>query len=325
MEPVLKWPGGKRRLKSIMESLPFADVGYRGFQNYYEPFGGGGGVIFALTPPRAVLSDLNPHLILTYEVIRDSPTDLMRLLDELYSTMVSLPHRESQKEFYLSTRASRPKEPIERAARFIFLNKTAFNGLYRENSRGEFNVSFGCKDGVPLLYDRLNLLAVSEYQSTVTLLCAPYQDILGLVRNEDFVFLDPPYHPVSVTANFTAYTAGGFSWLDQIELAAHCDEIHNNGSYFVLTNSYCDETIELYGRAWTHPIEMGRSISAKLCGRGKVKEVLYTNAQQFCLDEASLKFPDLSGAAIMEFTHSQSVRTRDLNRIMAESRRRIDL
>ncbi|NPA58653.1 MAG: Dam family site-specific DNA-(adenine-N6)-methyltransferase, partial [Aquificae bacterium] len=196
--PFVKWAGGKRQVvKTLMENLPDS------FGRYFEPFVGGGALLFELLPERAVINDINGELINAYTVIRDYPEELIE----------SLKKHKNERDYYYKMRAILPDSltPVERASRFIYLNKTCFNGLYRENSKGQFNVPFGRYKN-PNIPDRENIMAVSHFLNSadVVIYNLDYREIVPpLARAGDFVYLDPPYQPVSTTAYFTSYTKHG--------------------------------------------------------------------------------------------------------------------
>lgn len=196
--PFVKWVGGKRQLLDVLhENAP--DV----FGRYHEPFVGGGAFFFSKLPDIAIISDANAELINCYRVIRDDADALIRSL---------LRHRNEEEYFYsLRAKDLARMTPVQRASRFIYLNKTCFNGLYRENNSGYFNVPFGRYDN-PKIVDTENLLAVSNYlhNNNIDISCQSYECILDSARSGDFVYFDPPYAPTSTTANFAGYLKGGF-------------------------------------------------------------------------------------------------------------------
>jgi DNA adenine methylase len=270
----VKWAGGKAQLvPRFRQVFPPARGGPEsrpaGFERYFEPFLGGGAVYLALRPARAVLSDLNADLMNAWRVVRDDPEALMAALDaHVYD-----------RAHYYRVRALEPEalDPVQRAARFIYLNKTCYNGLYRVNSRGRFNVPFGRYPRPPKLYDRANLLAISRLLRDAELLCAPFEEGTEGAGPGDFVYLDPPYDPLSPTANFTGYTEGNFTREDQRRLAAHVRDLDRRGCLVAVSNSDTPEIRELYRGFHIETVRMPRNINCKPDGRAPVHELLITN------------------------------------------------
>lgn len=274
-KPFVKWVGGKRQL--IQQ---FRDMGLYPPEefdpmtnSYFEPFLGGGAVFFDLLPEKAYLSDMNFDLVTTYNVIKD----------DVESLVISLKNHIVSKEYFLSVRAQRVSEltPLQIASRFIYLNRTCFNGMYRVNSKGEFNVPFGDNKN-PLICDEVNLRKVSKALQNVEIKHQDYKETVKNAKKGDFVYLDPPYHPMSETASFTSYTKEAFGTNEQIELRDMFLELHKKGCFVMLSNSNADFINEIYGElkscgVTVHKVEAGRSINSKGDGRGKVKEVLVTN------------------------------------------------
>ena len=266
--PFLKWVGGKSKL------LPqYRELFPTGWRRYHEPFVGGGAVFFGLDPGPARLSDANGRLIETYRVIRDN---LAELVDELEV------HRQKHSEkYYYAQRtllnAPRGATAVERAARFIYINKTCFNGLYRENSKGGFNVPIGDKPDqstkAPTLFDLSNLISVSRSLQGVELAVAPFDSVLTEAKPGDFVYFDPPYVPLSATSSFCNYTKDGFDDDLQIKLAQTFDRLARRGCYVMLSNSNSDFVRELYAGWRIETVYAGRSVNSRGDRRGKVKEV----------------------------------------------------
>jgi len=267
--PFLKWAGGKTQLvDKIIERLPFR------FENYHEPFLGGGALFFKLCRERrfkhAVISDLNSELIDVYCAIRDC-------LDDVVEKLTSYPHDEV---FYYELRAKRPADLSlpERAARMIYLNKTGYNGLYRVNRAGQFNVPFGRYDN-PNFLDADNLKAVSNSLKGVEIENATFETVLDHARAGDLVYFDPPYVPVSRTANFTSYQANGFSLDDQIRLRDVCIELTNRKIHVILSNSGTETVRELFKSFMFCQSEVLASRAINCLGnrRGKTRELIVTN------------------------------------------------
>jgi DNA adenine methylase len=215
--PFLKWAGGKTQLlEALLEQVP------EEFGTYYEPFVGGGALFFALREAGRIrsarLSDVNPELINVWTVVRDAPYDLIGLLE-------GLSKRTDEKDFY-KIRAQSPEEmlPVERAARLLYLNKTCFNGLYRENSKGIFNVPYG-RYARPTVLDRENLLAVSKALTRMKIEAMPFNKAVAHAKAGDFVYFDPPYYPVSKSASFTAYARAGFGDQESLQAPVITDSV----------------------------------------------------------------------------------------------------
>ncbi len=265
-KPFVKWAGGKRQLfDELILGLPR-------FENYHEPFLGGGAVFFGLEAKekikKAYLSDLNVDLINTYSVIK---TDVFGLMAELSSSQ----YANNEASFY-KIRASKPTSRVERAARFIYLNKTAFNGLYRVNSKGEFNVPFG-RYSNPKILDSENLLLVHRALQKDELFCGDFTHVLKNAHKGDFVYFDPPYVPISKTSNFTSYTKNSFSEKDQERLMKTFKTLDSRGCYVMLSNSYSDFIADLYSEFEPETILANRMINCKGDKRGKIKELVVKN------------------------------------------------
>lgn len=268
--PVVKWVGGKRQLlDEITPLLP------KKIPSYCEPFLGGGAVLFSVQPKRAIVNDLNQDLVTVYEVIRD---DVEVLLESLKK------HENSQEYFYTIRDMDRDKETyqsmskIEKASRLLYLNKTCFNGLFRVNSSGEFNSPFGYYRN-PNIVNEPVLRAVSQYFNTnnITFYSEDFSETLKRVRKGGFVYLDPPYDPVSDTSSFTGYNKGGFDKKEQIRLKECCDELTKRGVKFMLSNSATDFIKELYQEYEITIVKAKRAVNAVASRRGAVEEVLVRN------------------------------------------------
>jgi len=274
-KPFVKWVGGKRQLlKQFRELNLYPPECFNPESNtYFEPFVGGGAVFFDLLPKHAELSDTNRELVMTYNVIKDNVDGLIKSLKKhIYN-----------KEYYLGVRAQDINElsDIEVASRFIFLNRTGFNGMYRVNKSGQFNVPFGRYKN-PLICDENNLLKVSEALQGITITHRDYKDVLELAKIGDFIYFDPPYYPLNPTSSFTAYTAKGFFEKEQIELRDTFVKLHERGCFVMLSNSDTPFINELYSGlegVSVNKIIAGRAINSKGSKRGKINEVLVTNYQ----------------------------------------------
>lgn len=266
--PFLKWAGGKGQL--LGELVPRARAGLVGAHGYHEPFLGGGALFFALAgsgllPPRVTLSDANPNLVTVYEVVRDA---VEPLVDRL-----RVHKARHGRDHYYAVRAEVPADPVDRAARFIYLNKTCFNGLYRENARGLFNVPMGAY-ARPEICDAPTLRAASGLLAGVEIGQADFADIAARARPGDFVYLDPPYDPVSKTASFTTYAKGGFDEDAQRRLASLVDQLAAAGVRVLLSNSSTELVRALYGRHTCETVLASRAVNSRPDRRGAVPEVL---------------------------------------------------
>jgi len=261
--PLLKWAGGKAQLLST-----FHKYFPKSFNRYFEPFLGGGAVFFHLMPERATLSDLNQELINCYQVVRDDVDRLIELLKR----------HTNDKAHYYRVRAwnSHQLTPVEQAARLIFLNKTCFNGLYRVNSLGQFNVPFGRYKN-PKICDEQNLRAVSRALSSVDLKSSRFEDVLRQARRGDFVYLDPPYQPISPTSNFTGYTKDAFDFADQERLCKTAQALNRRGCLLMLSNSDNEFIRELYEDFNIVTVQANRAINCRADRRGRISELLIMN------------------------------------------------
>lgn len=266
--PVLKWAGGKRRLLSQLQ--PLLPNGVK-WMRHVEPFLGGGALFFSRQPSSAVLADKNPHLCTTYEVIRDDVELLIERLREL-AAQHDLDRYYECRTTYNRTDLAR----VERAALFIYLNRTCVNGLYRVNRQGKFNVSAGSYTN-PRIVNADGLRAASQALRRAQLHRGDFEAVLTLARAGDFVYLDPPYVPVSATSSFTAYDADGFTMDDQVRLRAVFGELDRRGCMVMLSNSAATEVRELYEDYELDIVETRRSISCAGNARGIVEEIVVRN------------------------------------------------
>lgn len=272
-KPFVKWVGGKRQLlKQFRELGLYPPEGFDPITNtYFEPFVGGGAVFFDLLPRKAELSDLNKELVTTYNVIKNNVDELIK----------SLKKHKHNKEYFLKVRSQKIEKlsDLQIASRFIYLNRTGFNGMYRVNSKGEFNVPFGKYEN-PLICDEQNLKRVSKALQKVSIKHQDYKEVLTKAKSGDFIYFDPPYYPVSKTASFTSYTAKSFLDKEQIELRDTFVELHKRGCFVMLSNSDTPFINKIYSGikgVEISKIVAGRAINSKASGRGKITEVLITN------------------------------------------------
>lgn len=263
--PFLKWAGGKSQLlKQYKDFLPDRErIG-----RYYEPFIGSAAVFFNLQPAQATLSDINHKLIDVYRVVQQDVAGLIEALKV----------HKNQKAYYYRVRNMKPEKltHVEQAARLIFLNKTCYNGLYRENSKGEFNVPFGRYKN-PTICDEDRLRTASCVLQGVELKAADFEQAVESAEAGDFIYFDPPYVPLTATSNFTSYNKYGFSHADQVRLAETFRRLDKRGCYVMLSNSSTDVVKELYSDYQQTKIKARRSINSKADGRGPVTELLITN------------------------------------------------
>jgi DNA adenine methylase len=261
----LKWAGGKSQLLgALSERVPRVPP----FKRYFEPFLGGGALFFSLLPKRGHLSDVNDEIINCYQVVRDDVRALVEALGD---------HRYDEAHYY----AVRDTDParlgrIERAARTIFLNKTGFNGLYRVNRAGKFNVPFG-RYAKPAICDEANLRACSAALAGMEISTSDFERAAGRAEAGDFVYFDPPYVPLSRTAAFTAYAPGGFGLDAQSRLAKLFAKLAARGVDVLLSNSDVPEIRELYAPFCIETIPASRVINCKATRRGPVNELLVRN------------------------------------------------
>lgn len=275
-KPFVKWVGGKRQLLKQFRDLDlYPPDGFNpNTATYFEPFVGGGAMFFNLLPKKAVLSDLNYELITTYNVIKN---DVEKLISKLKEHQ-----KNNSKEYFLKIRSKDIKKltKINIAARFIYLNRTCFNGLYRVNGEGQFNVPYGDNKN-PLICDEKNLLKVHEVLKNIKILKQDYKKVLEKAKKGDFIYFDPPYYPVNKTSNFTSYTKEGFLEKEQEELRDTFVKLHKKGCFVMLSNSDTPFINKIYSgldkKIKIHKVFAGRMINSKSERRGKIKEVVVIN------------------------------------------------
>lgn len=290
-KPFLKWAGGKGQLlKEIEQCYPFAKD--TTITKYTEPFVGGGAVLFDVLNKyelqEVYISDINAELINTYTIIRDDIDALLDILRRFESDYLALDN-DGRKEAYLAKRArfnelkSKKENGVELAALMIFLNKTCFNGLYRVNRKGEYNVPMGAYKN-PLICNEHNLKAVSKKLQNVKIVCGDYKESGDFIDDKTFVYFDPPYRPLTPTANFTSYTEGMFDDKNQLELAKFVQELDKKGAKIVASNSDPKNTNEddnffddAYAKQNIKRISATRMINRNSDKRGKINELLISN------------------------------------------------
>lgn len=275
-KPFVKWVGGKRQLAKQFRDLnlyPPDDFNPE-TATYFEPFVGGGAMFFDLLPQKAVLSDMNQELVIAYSFIKKNVDALIKKLREH--------QKENSKEYFLKIRAQQISKlsPSAVAARFIYLNRTGFNGLYRVNRKGIFNVPYGDNKN-PLICDENNLRKVSSALKSTKIFRQDYKKVLNSAKKGDFIYFDPPYYPVSKTAAFTSYTKEAFLEKEQTELRDVFVKLHKRGCFVMLSNSDTPFINKLYSnldkKITINKVFAGRAINSKGSGRGKISEVVVIN------------------------------------------------
>lgn len=291
-KPFLKWAGGKGQLlKEIEEYYPFADGK---ITKYAEPFVGGGAVLFDILGKykleEVYIGDINAELVNTYCIIRDYVDDLISILEVMQNEFIPL-DTEHRKIYYLCKRGKfndlkvngEKSFNVEKAALMIFLNRTCFNGLYRVNKKGLFNVPMGSYKK-PVICDRSNLKAVSEKLQGVTIVCGDYKKSADFIDSKTFVYFDPPYRPLTDTASFTSYTENLFSDEEQLELAKYVKQMAEKGAKIVVSNSDPKNSNKqdnffdnIYSFCKIKRVDATRMINSKGEARGKIKELLISS------------------------------------------------
>jgi DNA adenine methylase len=265
--PFLKWVGGKGQLlPELLRRIP------KNIDRYFEPFVGGGALLFGYQPAKAFISDRSAELINAYTVVRDSVDILIEDLKK---------HRYDEQYYYTVRNIDRGPEyelltPVERASRLIFLNKTCYNGLYRVNAKGHFNTPFGRYTN-PKIVDEENLYNCSKMLRNVEISLSEFDSIESAVKQQDFVYFDPPYVPLSATSSFTGYQQGGFDLEMQERLAALCRRLDARGIRFMLSNSSAPLVHKLYEGFHIGRVSAVRAINSKAEKRGAIEELIVTN------------------------------------------------
>ena len=268
--PVLKWVGGKRQLLETFKPLLPSRI-----TTYCEPFVGGGALLFHLQPSTAYINDINQDLICVYTVIKNDVDSLIMELAQYKNTadyFYAVRDWDRNKALYSAL------TDVQKAARILYLNKTCFNGLYRVNNAGEFNSPFGNYQN-PNIVNAPVLRAVSAYlkSSNICMTSQDYAEVLKIIPKGTFVYLDPPYDPVSETASFTGYSKGGFSRSEQIRLRNCCDDLTARGIKFMLSNSATDFILEQYASYNCTIVQARRAVNSIASKRGDVDEVVVRN------------------------------------------------
>lgn len=265
-KPFLKWPGGKRQLlRELLRHIP------KKYGRFFEPFVGGGALFFSVKPEYGYISDINPELINAYEVVQNNVEELIESLKK---------HKNTEKYFYQLRDADLSEEykywsKVQKASRLIYLNKTCFNGLYRMNSDGHFNVPYGFYKN-PNIVDEHNLIACSVLLKKTEIALASFEAVEKKARKGDFVYFDPPYVPLN-KSSFTKYYKDDFDLDAQFVLRELCDRLTSKGVMFMLSNSYTETVKELYKNYHVKVVRANRAINCKADGRGKINELIVTN------------------------------------------------
>ena len=266
-KPFIKWAGGKRQIiKELTDSLP------KNYNRYFEPFIGGGALFFAVRPKNAYISDINPELINLYNTVKNNTHSLIKDL---------LRYKNTETEFYRIRNLDRTPDyknltNIEKAGRFIYLNKTCYNGLYRTNSKGQFNAPYGFYKN-PNIIDEQNLKICSELLKETEIGLSDFSNIENKIKTRDFVYFDPPYIPINKTSSFTKYYKDDFNTGSQIKLKELCDRLNKKNIYFMLSNSYNETALNLYKEYNIKKINAIKAINCKADKRGTINELIITN------------------------------------------------
>lgn len=290
-KPFVKWVGGKGQLISQLVDLLPSDFAQWQDVTYIEPFVGGGAFFFHMLRhygniTRAVINDVNPDLIKCYSVVKEQPDKLIQALEEIQAEYYALPDEPKRQQFFLEKRAefnTKNLPPLDNSKLFIFLNRTCFNGLYRVNKKGLFNVPFG-KYVRPTICDKETIMADSRLLQRVEILNGDYSATLDKAEGKTLFYFDPPYRPLSSTSSFNDYTKDSFNDDEQRRLKEFCDRIHTAGHFFMLSNSDClakdgkDRFFDdLYAAYSIERVWASRSVNANPAKRGKLTEILVRN------------------------------------------------
>ena len=296
-KPFVKWVGGKTQLIEQLEALLPADFDQWNDVTYIEPFVGGGAMLFYMLQKHtniksAIINDINPDLTTCYKVVRDNPTELISALKSIQREYYALSTEDARKQFFLLMRDefnTKALDPIRNTTLFFFLNRTCFNGLYRVNKAGLFNVPFGRYE-TPMICDEKTIYADSVLLENVEILTGDYQQTLAHAKGNTLFYFDPPYRPLTNTSSFNDYTKEAFNDLAQKRLKEFCDQVQKSGYKFMLSNSDCFNTPlkdrffeDLYLEYVIDRVWAARSVNANPTKRGKLQEILvhnYTRTRQ---------------------------------------------
>lgn len=290
-KPFVKWVGGKGQLISQLNTLLPEDFNSWNNVTYIEPFVGGGAMLFYMLQmypniEKAIINDINPDLTQCYGVVRDKPKELIEALEEIQNQYYSIASEEEKKEFYIEQRNiynTKQLSDIHNSSLFMFLNRTCFNGLYRVNKAGLFNVPFG-RYVSPTICDKGTIKVDSELLKRVEIMRGDFEATISKVEKNTFFYFDPPYRPLSNTSSFNSYAKEAFNDDAQIRLKHFCDRIHEGGYYFMLSNSdgfakNASDTFfdDLYSSYNINRVWASRSVNADATKRGKLTEILVRN------------------------------------------------
>jgi DNA adenine methylase len=290
-KPFVKWVGGKTQLMPSLSKMLPEEIFEMPTLSYIEPFVGGGAMLFWMLKNiksirKAVINDINPDLTTAYRTVRNNVDELIGRLKTIQNEYQSLSSEESRKEFYMSMRErynTKSLEEVENTALFIFLNRTCFNGLYRVNSKGLFNVPFG-KYPHPTICDEDTLLADSELLQNVEILTGDFEQTLDYAAENSFFYFDPPYKPLSPTSNFNSYAREAFNDAEQVRLKLFCDKLNARGYLWILSNSDVKSNDpqnnffdKLYSSYQIERVWASRAVNANPEKRGKLTELLIKN------------------------------------------------
>ena len=294
-KPFVKWVGGKSQLIEQLEALLPADFDQWENVTYIEPFVGGGAMLFYMLQKHsniksAIINDINSDLTTCYKVVRKNPSELVQSLQEIQKEYYSLKSEESRKQFYLLMRDefnTKQLNPIRNTTLFFFLNRTCFNGLYRVNKSGLFNVPFG-KYETPMICDPNTIYADSELLQNVEILTGDYQQTLSHAKGNTLFYFDPPYRPLSNTSSFNDYSKEAFNDLAQKRLKEFCDQVQMAGYKFMLSNSDCKDMFfdDLYLQYKIERVWASRNVNANASKRGKLQEILVRNYTETKIKQA---------------------------------------
>lgn len=292
-KPFIKWVGGKSQLIEQLDAQLPADFDNWENVTYIEPFVGGGAMLFYMLQrypniQRAIINDINPDLAICYRTVRDTPEQLIESLMDIENAYLALETEEGRKDFFMAARYrynEKNLDPIENTTKFFFLNRTCFNGLYRVNKKGLFNVPFG-KYANPTICDPETIRKDSELLQRVEILNSDFEVTFEHARGNTLFYFDPPYRPLSDTSSFNDYTKEAFNDDAQVRLKEYCDHINEAGFHFMLSNSDCKGKNEndnffdvLYGAYQIERVWASRSINSNPEKRGKLTEILVHNYQ----------------------------------------------
>lgn len=272
--PFVKWVGGKTQLLGQLTALLPKD----GFNKYFEPFVGGGAVYFNLEPKKAHINDINATLINTYIRIRDELPKLIKILKAIEDEYLFL-NTNDKKAYYYEARDRYNKlspDVFDKSILFLFLNRTGYNGMYRENTKGHFNIPMGSYKN-PKILNKEKLEAISRLLQKTKITAVPFEQAVKNAKLGDFVYFDPPYHPISPTSSFTGYNENSFNVDDQIRLRDVFADLTKRGVKVMLSNSNSDFIKSIYSNYKQIPVKANRMINARASGRGKITELVIIN------------------------------------------------